>query len=76
MAFEILAKADANGFISGNIKKGNPKLSTHFNAAEFQCPCCGEYKVAVKLLEGLEMIQVQEVCRCAGCTQQERSCED
>lgn len=57
MAFEILAKADANGFISGNIKKGNPKLSTHFNAAEFQCPCCGEYKVAVKLLEGLEMMR-------------------
>lgn len=57
MPFEIIGKADKDGFIRGNVKDGNPKLSTHFNAAEFQCPCCGEYVVAEKLLEGLELMR-------------------
>lgn len=57
-AFEILVKPDSEGFIVGNIRTGgNPKISTHFTAAEFACPDCGMYKIAVKLLEGVERIR-------------------
>lgn len=57
---EILAAADAKGLICGNIRKeGDRKVSTHFTAAEFACPDCGEYKIHVKLLEGLEMIRTK-----------------
>lgn len=56
--YKIVAKADAQGFITGNIRsKGDKQVSTHFTAAEFACPDCGEYKIAVKLLEGLEMLR-------------------
>lgn len=56
--YGIVASFDSNGFATGNIKKeGSTKLSEHFKSAEFACPCCGEYKVAYKLLEGLEMMR-------------------
>lgn len=58
MAYKILVKADDKGFIVGNIRSGGDvQVSTHFTAAEFACPDCGAYKIAVKLLDGIEQIR-------------------
>lgn len=57
-SYTIVAKPDPKGFITGNIRtQGDRQVSTHFTAAEFACPDCGEYKIAVKLLEGVEMLR-------------------
>lgn len=44
--------------IIGNLKNGNPALSPNFNANEFACPCCKEYRIAIPVLEGLQAARV------------------
>ena len=44
-----------NGYIFGDLKEGNPRISPNFKANEFACACCKIYKVNIKLLEGLEL---------------------
>ena len=47
-----------NNIIIGNLKEGNPQLSPNFQANEFTCPCCKEYRIAIPVLEGLQAARV------------------
>lgn len=46
------------GIIIGNLKDGNSALSPNFNANEFACPCCKEYRIAIPVLEGLQAARI------------------
>lgn len=46
-----------DGTICGSLYQGNQKLSPHFRANEFACPCCKVYKIQIAVLEGLEEVR-------------------
>ncbi len=45
--------------ICGNLRDGDPQLSPHFQAHEFACPDCKEYRIAIAVLEGLENVRTR-----------------